>query len=299
MRILIGCAALLFVTSTAAAHSYPTDKAAPGDAPSPAFVDVPELEAGFDLLYSQKFPEARAKFKEWAGQHPDEAFGQIAIAASYLFDEFYRQGVLTSDFFLNDKKFLKGIAGKPDPERLKGFQDAIERGRALAKQHLAKNLRDADALFVLTLAAGMESDSQSILEKRHLDSLRRMKEANDYAKQTLALRPDASDVYVAPGSANYIIGCLSGTARFVLWFGGIHGDKKLGMEELQKTAENGRYLKPFAKVMLALAAWREKKLPLAQRLLEELSRQYPESPLFAAEYAKSMGRPVPAALEAR
>lgn len=284
----------------AAAPAQPTrDDPAAVDTPSPAFVDVPELGAGFDLLYLQRFPEAREKFTNWAAQHPEEPFGQIALAASYLFDEFYRQGVLTSDFFLNDKKFLRGIDGKPDRARIQGFSDSIERGRTLARQRLAKNPQDADALFALTLAAGMESDSQSILEKRHLEGLKRMKEANDFARQTLAVRPDALDVYIAPGSANYIIGCLSGTSRFMLWFGGIHGDKRLGMEQLGKTAESGRYLKPFAKVMLALAAWREKQKPLAQKLLLELSEQYPQSPLFASEYAKSIGRPQPAVLEPR
>jgi len=80
----------------------------------------------------------------------------------------------------------------------------------------------------------------------------------------------------------------------MLWFGGVHGDKKLGMEQVGKTVEDGRYLKPFAKIMLALAARREKQNPLAQKLLRELTEEFPESPLYAAEYAKAMGRPVPA-----
>ena len=262
-----------------------------GDA---AFVSIPELRTGFDLLYEQKFDQARAKFLAWESQHPHDPFSHVSIAASYLFEEFYRQGVLTSAFFLDDKKFLHGIEGKPDPQRLKGFLEAISRARALANILLKEDPRDAEALFALTLAAGMESNANSILLKKHLDGLKRMKEANDYAKQTLALRPDALDAYIAPGSANYIIGCLAGPTRFFLWFGGVHGDKKLGMEQVGKTAEGGRYLKPFAKIMLALAAQREKQPELAKRLLRELTEEYPASPAFAAEYAKIMGRPIPA-----
>ena len=48
-----------------------------------------------------------------------------AEAASYLFEEFYRQGVMTSEFFLDDKKFLRGIEGKPDPERMKNFRRRV------------------------------------------------------------------------------------------------------------------------------------------------------------------------------
>ena len=260
----------------------------------PAFTNVPELVDGFNLLYTQKFEEARAKFTDWQSRNAADPFGPTATAASYLFEEFSRQGVLTSEFYSNDKKFLHGIDGKPDPVRLKGFQDAISSARELSAARLKDKPNDPEALFALTMVAGMESNSLVVLLKKHLDGLKRMKEANDYAKQILALRPDALDAYVAPGSANYIIGCLSGTTRFFLWFGGIHGDKKLGMDQVAKTAEGGRYLRPFAKILLALAAIREKQTDLAKRQLRELNEEFPESPAFAAEYAKVMGRPVPA-----
>lgn len=264
---------------------------------SPALSNVPALSDGFRQLYEQRFPEARAQFSGWAAEHPQEPFGQIALAASFLFEEFYRQGVLTSDFFLNDKRFLKGIDGKPDAGRMKGFMDALTQARTLSQARLDKDPQDADALFCLTMADGMESDADSILQKKNLDSLKRMKEANEYAQKLLAVRPDATDAYVAVGAANYIIGSLSGAKKFFLWFGGIHGDRQLGMQQLQKTAEGGRYLRPFAKILLALAARREKQQALAERLLHELSDEFPASPLFAAEYAKVMGRPIPATLQ--
>src|SRR2546423_15567353 len=266
------------------------------DAASPAFSNVPELVSGFQSLYLQNFTEAREKFSKWETQHPDEPFGEVAVAASYLFEEFYRQNVLTSDFFLNEKRFLHGIEGKPDAQRMNEFRGALARTRELARERLKKTPKDPEALFGLTLAAGMESDADAILEKKQLDALKRMKEANEYAKQLLAQRPDAADAFVAPGIANYIIGSLNPGFRFALWFGGIHGDKKLGMEQVGKTVENGRYLRSFAKIMLALAARREKQNALAQKLFRELSEEFPANPLFAAEYAKAMGRPIPAVM---
>ncbi len=282
--------AISFLLFTAAACPACLDEVAK----SPAFTTVAELSSGFHSLYALNFSEARETFDNWESQHPEEPFGQVALAASYLFEEFYRQGVLSSDFFLNEKRFLHGIEGKPDPARMKSFQDALDRARKLARERLAKNAADPEALFALTLAAGMESNADMVLKKQHLESLKRLKEANEDAKQLLAQQPDANDAYVALGAANYIIGSLSGGARFMLRFGGIHGDKKLGMEQLGKTVENGRYLQPFAKILLALAARREKQNPLAQKLLLELSEEFPESPLYAAEYAKAMGRPIPA-----
>jgi len=253
---------------------------------SPAFTTVPELSAGFDLLYEQRFAEAREVFTSWESRNPDKPFGEVAIAASYLFEELDRQGVLTSDFFLDEKKFLHGIDGNPDSQRMGHFQEALAQARQLAQDRLHGNPQDDEGLFALTLAAGMESDALSILEKKHLEALKRMKEANKYAKQLLAQRPDAADAYIAPGIANYMVGSLNSGSRFALWFGGIHGDKRLGMAQVAKTAEQGRYLQPFAKIVLALAARRENQIRLAQRLLRELKDQYPDSVLFASEYAK-------------
>jgi hypothetical protein len=263
------------------------------DVDSPAFTTVPVLITGFDLLYEQKFAEAREAFANWESRNPEEPFGEAAIAASYLFEELYRQNVLTSNFFLNENKFLHGIDGKPDPERMSHFREALAQTRQLARERQRTSPNDAEALLALTLAAGMESDALSILEKKHLEGLKRMKEANKYAKQLLAQHPDAADAYIAPGIANYIIGSQSAGSRFALWFGGIHGDKKLGMEQVAKTAENGRYLRPFAKIILALAARREHQTVLAQRLLLELKEQYPDNVLFASEYAKAMGLSTP------
>jgi hypothetical protein len=276
--------------------AVPANAASLDDPENAAFTNVPEMTSGFRMLYVQKFPEGRAQFEAWAEQHPDDPFGQVAIAASYLFEEFYHQGVLTSEFFLNDKTFLNGIEGNPNPERMRGFDAAIENTRKLSAPRLEKNPEDPEALYALTLAAGMDSDADMILRKRRMDALKRLKEANAHARTLLAERPEAADAYIALGSANYIIGSLSVGFRAMLWFGGIHGDKKLGMEQVGKTVEGGLYLKPFAKIMLALAARREKQNKLAQKLLQELAVEFPESPLYPIEYARAMGRPVPSSM---
>jgi tetratricopeptide (TPR) repeat protein len=263
---------------------------------SPAFNSVPELEKGYRLMYEQKFPEAREVLMAWAAENPTEPFGQVSVGASYLFEEFYLQQVLTSDYFLNDKRFLGGITGTPDPARMKAFQESIAKARTLANQRMKKHPRDPEALFVLALCAGMQSDADSMLMKKHYDALKMLKEANSNAELLLKEHPDTYDIYVAPGIAYYVIGSLSSSARFVLWFGGVHGDKQLGMGQVQKTADNGNYLKPFAQILLALSARREKQDELAQKNLKELTEEFPGNSTYAAEYAKAMGRPIPSAM---
>src|SRR5947208_17035733 len=157
------------------------DARANADAASPAFSNVPQLVSGFQPLYVHNFGEAREKFSSWETQHADEPFGEVAVAASYLFEEFYRQDVLSSDFFLNEKRFLHGIEGKPDAARMKSFQEAIRLARTLARRRLEKDERDPEALFALALSSGMESDADMILKKQHIEALKRLKEANEQA----------------------------------------------------------------------------------------------------------------------
>jgi len=71
-------------------------------------------------------------------------------------------------------------------------------------------------------------------------------------------RPDAADAYLGLGTANYFIGSLPGTKKFFLSFAGIYGDKKVGIQQLQIAGDHGNYLRPFAKILLALAVLREK-----------------------------------------
>jgi tetratricopeptide (TPR) repeat protein len=281
--VLVGLYGLLFLGQTATA----TDS-------GPAFSSVPELDQGFRLLYDQKFSDARAVFQKWVDQNPNEPFGQVALAASYRFEEFYLQRVLTSDYFLDDQRFLGGITGTPDPGRMKGFEEAVARARSLAGQRLQQNSGDHEGLYAVILCAGMQADADSMLLKRHYDALKHIKEANASAEILLRQRPDAYDVYVAPGIAYYVIGSLPSSARFLLWFGGIHGDKALGMSEVAKTAANGHYLKPFAKILLALSARREKQNALAQKNLQELTEEFPGNLVYETEYAKALGRPIPA-----
>src|ERR1700687_4055036 len=127
------------------------------DAGSPSFTTVPELSAGFDLLDPQTCPEAREVCADWASRNPHKPVGEVAGAASYLFEELSRQGVLTSDFFLNEKKFLHGIDGSPDPGRMRHFHDAVALASALATERQETNPKEGGDPLSVQLAAGRES----------------------------------------------------------------------------------------------------------------------------------------------
>jgi len=247
---------------------------------------VPELDAGFHLLYELKPEEARSHFEAWQKLHPLDPLGSASMAASYLFEECYRQGILTSNFFLDDERFLGKIPLKPDPKLRAAFFAADERAQTLGLLKLKTNPDDTNALFAMALSLGMQADYASLIDKQQLDSLKKIGEADTYARKLLVIEPDAADAYLGLGTANYVIGSLSGLKRFFLSFAGIHGDKKKGIRQLGIAAENGHYLRPFAKILLAMTALREKKPEIARTQLNELVVEFPGNSLFASELAK-------------
>ncbi|MGA3294604.1 MAG: hypothetical protein ABSE45_11555 [Candidatus Acidiferrales bacterium] len=243
------------------------------------------LDQGFRDLYDLNFPRARTKFLSYEKAQPDDPLGKAAEAASYLYEQFNAKGVFTSEFFLNDDKLLGGVDGKPSENRNEAFLTANHQAREMAMQWLRADPRDARGLLVLTLTDGMESDYEALIEKKQLASLGLIRQAEREATTLLAVDPTAQDAYLALGVGNYIVGCLPGYKRAFAWFGGVHGDRARGIEQMKMAAEHGHYLQPFAKIVLALAYEREHQPESARPLLAELVQEFPANPLYARELA--------------
>ena len=63
---------------------------------------------------------------------------------------------------------------------------------------------------------------------------------------------------MAVGVENYLTGIKPAPVRWMLSLGGIDPNKEQGIRELEQTAAHGDLLKPFAKLLLAVAALRDK-----------------------------------------
>ena len=140
---------LLFSVRMAVAPGVRATPAPAGQNPFEA-LHVPELDAGFHFLYELKPEEAHKQFEALEKSHPEEPLGSAADAAAYLFEECYRQGVLTSKFFLDDKRFLGEIPLKPDPKLRAAFFASDQRAQDLAQMQLKSKPDDPNALFAMT-----------------------------------------------------------------------------------------------------------------------------------------------------
>jgi hypothetical protein len=253
------------------------------DVPSPVMVSA--LDRGFSGLYNLDFAGAQRDFAAWQQMHPDDPVGPVSEAAGFLFSEFNRLGVLESQFYENDESFEGRSKLTPDPVLRNHFQAAIGRAENLSHARLAKDPKDQDALFALTLSSGLQADYAALIEKRNLASLHFTKQASASGQQLLAVCNDCYDALLATGFSKYIIGSMAAPVRWVLRLGGLSSDKQGGIADLQKTAAHGHYLAPFARILLSIAYVREKDKSRALQLLIGLRREFPANTLFSREIA--------------
>ncbi len=248
--------------------------------------DVTPLDRGFTGLYNLDFSDAQNDFADWEKQHPEDPVGPVSEAAGFLFSEFSRLGVLEAQFYENDAAFAERPKLSPDPGLRDRFQDAINRAESLAHSRLARDPKDSNALFAMTLSSGLQADYAALIEKRNLPSLRFTKQASVFGQQLLSVCPNCYDALLATGFSKYIIGSMAAPVRWVLRMGGLPADKQGGIADLQMTADHGHYLAPFARVLLAIAYVREKDKARAIEILSGLQQEFPGNTLFPKEIAR-------------
>ena len=241
------------------------------------------LDLGFRQMYNLQFEAAHRTFKDWEQLHPDDPLGPASDAAAYLFSEFDRLGVLQWELFLDDEKFKQSKKLAPDPATKRAFDSSVALSEQLADRVLARSPRDRNALLAKVMDLGLRSDYLALIEKRYLASVGDMKRAGLLAQQLLAVDPMCYDANLAIGVENYILGLKPAPLRWVLRVYGAQTDKDVGIQKLRLTAEKGHYLLPFAQLLLAVAALRDRNSSQARELLSGLVQQFPRNTLYRRE----------------
>ena len=243
------------------------------------------LDEGFHEMYNLHFPEAHAIFAKYMIEHPEDPMGPVSDAAAYLFSEFHRTGVLDMQLFTNDTNYLQHKTF-PDPAIKKAFDADLDKADGLSDTILANHPNDATGLFAKTLAFGLRADYASLIERRDIAGFQFTKAGSTFAHRLLAVDPTAYDAYLAVGMENYILGLKPAPVRWLLQLAGGETNRVLGEQDLELTAAQGHYLKPLAKLLLSVAAMRDKDKTKARELLSSLAKEFPNNPLYAEQLSK-------------
>ena len=241
------------------------------------------IQQGFQSMYNLDFARATQDFDAWQRLHPLDPMGPVSQAAALLFSEFHRLGVLESKLFVDDKTYEDRKKVEPDANIKAQFEQQLSQADQLSAAALAKDSNDVNALFAKVLALGLRSDYAALIERRDLAALSYTKQGRQDADRLLREKPDEYDAYIALGVENYLTGIKPAPVRWILQIGGMDTDKAQGIEQLQKAADHGILLAPFAKLLLAVAAFRDKDTAKGCVLLHELASTYPGNPLYTKE----------------
>ncbi len=244
------------------------------------------IDEGYSDMYNLAFADAHRCFERWETAHPDDPIAPVSDAAAYLFAEFDRLRILQAEFFVDDNVFVRRRPLMPDPIVKRDFDRALARAQQVADDKLAHSPDDERATFASVLRLGLHADYLALVQKRYLDSLKDAAEGRRLAERLIAADPNAYDAYLAIGIENYLLSLKAAPVRWILRIGGAQTDRKKGLRSLRVTAEHGRYLRPYAQLLLSVAALRDNHQAEARRLLSDLAAHFPRNHLYQEELRK-------------
>jgi hypothetical protein len=250
---------------------------------------IPEptaIDRAFNRMYNFDFPGAQAILDVHIKAHPDEPLAYSVRGAVYLFSEFHRLKILEMEFFADDNSITDKKRTKPDPAVRAILFQAAEKAKTLAKARLALDENNCDALMAYCLASAVETDYTGLVDKKYFRAYSLSKETQQYARKLLALNPPAYDGYLTLGAVEYVTANLNFFFRLFIRFNGIDGSRQKSIEDLKRVVEGGRYLSPYAKILMAVVYLRENQPQKSLALMKEMERDFPENPLIPAEIAR-------------
>lgn len=240
----------------------------------------PNVETAFQRLYSFDFSGSREASSAYIAANSADPMGHTARAASYLFSELNRLNALAGP--IGEEK-VKGGALRPDPLVREAFWKSVEEAQRLAQVRLAANAADRDSMLAMAITSGLQRDYTALIDKKLRLSMDYIKSGQEWATKLLALYPDAYDAYLNTGFSEYLIGSFPFFLKWVVKIDGVEGSKDKGLRLLEVAAAKGRYMKPFAQMLLANFYQKEGRGKDSERMLRALLESNPDNAVIRRE----------------
>jgi hypothetical protein len=210
-----------------------------------------------EATYHLRLDDARAGARELQQKYPEHPAGFLIMAETYWWE------------------------AQEDPHNSK-IEAAYYRAQELAQQKAeaavkAEKYSKPEVLAYLASAHGSYARFEVTQKESYFRALRAGLRAHSYAEQVYALDPNYYDIYVGLGAFNYFAGTLPSVIKPFAWLIGAHGDKDLGVKQLQTAMQKARYSTTEARIVYYTALLSNKEFPAAFPLLEKLVADYPDN----------------------
>ena len=255
----------------------------------PVAKETQAVSAAVRQMYNAQFESSRESLAAYSALRPGDPLAYSLLAASYLFSELDRCGALTGNLFADNRLVTESESDRVDPQITAALSNAAAQAREHAQAVLARNPQDTNALLALCIVSGVQRDYLALVQHKMRESYQYIKESLGYSTEVLQVDPAAYDAYLTKGLTEYLVASLPFYLRWPMKLDNINGNKRQGVEDLRIAANSGHYLKPFAQLLLAMFYLREKQPVETEKLLVQLTREYPENHAFQEELQKLDG----------
>ncbi|MFB3828069.1 MAG: tetratricopeptide repeat protein [Bryobacteraceae bacterium] len=244
------------------------------------------VERGFEHFFNLEYDQAIADFEAAVTLAPSSPDLHNHVAEALVFREMFRGGALESELVTGNNPFLRRARLQPSAEVEKKFFQEISESMSLCRARLARDAKDARALYALGIAHGLRANWNFLVRKAWIDALRDATTSRKLHNQVSALEPENVDARLTQGLHDYLVGSLPRVYRMLAFVAGVRGDKQRGIRTVQEVARHGTLNRVEAEVFLCALYRRDKKPELALPLLADLVRRFPRNYLLRFEQAQ-------------
>ena len=210
-----------------------------------------------ESTYMLHLDDARAAARELQQRYPDHPAGFLIMAETYWW------GAQTDPH---------------NPKTENAYYAAQELAQNKAELALkAGKYSKVELLAYLASAHGSLARFEVTQKGSYYRAMRAGLRAHRYADQAYTLDQNYFDIYVGLGAFNYFAGTLPSMIKPFAWLFGAHGDKDLGVKQLQAAMEKARYSRTEARIVYYSALLSNKEFAPAFPVLEKLVADYPDN----------------------
>ncbi|MCX5818764.1 MAG: hypothetical protein NT047_02435 [Deltaproteobacteria bacterium] len=225
------------------------------------------LRQGIESSFNLDHTGAISSFQKAAELDQESPTGYAFLALARLFS--YEMGF--------DPKERQ----KSQEEMLRYIGDAVVRG----EKRIAKNPRDAQAYFALTLAKIVKV-RLAIAQRSYLTVAQESANAWNYLEKAKAADPANYDIYFPMGLLHYHLDHLPGVTRFLSSMLITAGDHHKGLQELELAMQKGDLFRELAQAELSSVYINFERQPaLALAMTMELKERFPRNFNFSFSLA--------------
>ncbi len=249
----------------------------------PAHAALPVLPEGFRALYSLEYDRAVHIFEEETRQRPDDPEAWNHLAQALLHRAMYVAGAMDSSAFGPGSPFLRRPKVPMSDRDRARFEAAIRRSLSICEERLRAKADDQGCLYASGVAHAHQAQMALLVKKSWREALREGTKSRQAHEELLRLAPGLADASLVPGLHEYIAGSLPWYAKALAFLAGYRGERKEGIEHMERAAVNGVKTAVEARIMLTVVYRREKNHGRAAELMGELAAAFPLNHLYRSE----------------